>query len=318
MELNKLKARIFSNMGQPASVFGVALIEYMKENDKVMVLSADMSNYAGLDKFKRLYPQNFINVGISEQNMIGVAAGFASEGYKVIVDAQSCFLSMRSFEQLRQFGGYMRFPIIFVGINAGMSLTYMGNTHYSIEDLGLVRNIPGMLVFSPCDAGEAVKAFEAALHADKPAYLRLMGSLGSQTIYTDDYCFEIGKPITLRQGGDVQILATGNMVSVAIKAADVLMKNGINAQVLDVHTIKPFDESCLSSSVKLIVSIEEHLVSSGLCGVVAFELARRSCHPKFIPLGLKDEYGKVGEYEWLLENRGLTVENPVLQVRDNL
>jgi transketolase len=318
MELNKLKIKIFSNMGQSASVFGVALLEYMKTNDRVMVLSADMSNNAGLDKFRRTYPDHFINVGISEQNMIGVAAGFASEGYKVIVEAQSCFLSMRSFEQLRQYSGYMKFPIVFVGINAGLSLTYMGNTHFSVEDIGLVRNIPGLNVISPCDAGEAVKAFEAALNSDSSTYLRLMGSLGTKAVYSDDFQYEIGQPILLREGDDIQILATGNMVALALDVADRLEEDGICAQVLDVHTLKPFQVDCLSLNSKLIVTLEEHTIVSGLGSVVGFELAKLSSHPKLLAIGLEDGYGKVGDYDWMLENRGLSVENILRKIKVNI
>ena len=298
-------------MGQPASVFGVALMEVMKQNDNVMVLSADMSNYAGLNKFKEAYPDHFINMGISEQNMIGVAAGLASEGYKVIVEAQSCFLSMRCFEQLRQYSGYMKFPIVFVGINAGMSLTYMGNTHFSVEDMGLVRNIPGMTVLSPCDAGEAVKAFDEAMKLDKPSYLRLMGSLGAKAVYKDDFKFKIGTPNELREGDEVQLLATGSMVDVAINVSDLLKEKGYNAQVLDIHTLKPFNAECLSFSSKLIVTIEEHTLVSGLASVVSAELAKMKMHPVLLPIGLNDEYGKVGEYPWMLENRGLTSQNIV-------
>ena len=314
MELNKMKCKIFSTMGQPASVFGVALMEIMKQNDKIMVLSADMSNYAGLNKFKDAYPDHFINMGISEQNMIGVAAGMASEGYKVIVEAQSCFLSMRSFEQLRQYSGYMKFPIVFVGINAGLSLTYMGNTHFSVEDMGLVRNIPNMTIFSPCDAGEAVKAFDAALKMNTPVYLRLMGSLGSKSIYKDDFNFEVGEPIELKEGDDIQILATGSMVDVAINASDLLKEKDINAQVLDVHTLKPFNAAVLSKTAKIIVTIEEHTLISGLASVVSSYLVREPSHPALLSIGLKDEYGEVGEYPWMLEKRELTADIVVSKI----
>ena len=305
-------------MGQPASVFGVALMEIMRQNDNIMVLSADMSNYAGLNKFKETYPDHFINMGISEQNMIGVAAGLASEGYKVIAEAQSCFLSMRCFEQLRQYSGYMKFPIVFIGINAGMSLTYMGNTHFSVEDMGLVRNIPGMTILSPCDAGEAVKAFDEAMKLDGPVYLRLMGSLGSKSIYKDDFNFDIGNPIELRAGEDIQILATGSMVDIAINASDKLREKGVNAQVLDVHTIKPFNSACLSKTTQLIVTIEEHTLISGLASVVAYSLSQMPSHPQLLPLGLKDEYGKIGDYLWMIENRDLDSESIVLTILNKL
>lgn len=319
MEINKLKAKIFSNMGEPASIFGMALMEQMKVRNDIIVLSADMSNYAGLDKFKRTYPNNFINMGIAEQNMVGVAAGLASEGYRVVVEAQSCFLSMRSFEQARQYAGYMKYPIIFIGINAGMSLEYMGNTHFSIEDLGLMRNIPGMTVFSPCDAGEATKAFEAALNLNGPSYIRLMGSIGAKTVFAEDYQFETGKAVKLRDGDDVQILATGNMVSEAIDASKILEENNIMASVYDVHTIKPLDTGCISKSVKLLVSVEEHTVVSGLGSAISSYISSTvDRYPRLLQIGINDCYGPVGEYNYMLEKAGLKAENIANNIINNI
>lgn len=318
MQINKLKAKIFSNMGEPASIFGMALIEQMKTRNDIMVLSADMSNYAGLDKFRRTYPDNFINMGIAEQNMVGTAAGLACEGYRVVVEAQSCFLSMRSFEQARQYAGYMKFPIVFVGINAGMSLEYMGNTHFSIEDLGLMRNIPGMTIFSPCDAGEATKAFEAALNLEGPSYIRLMGSMGARTVYTEDFQFEVGKAVNLLDGKDVQILATGNMVSEALDASEKLKEHGISAAVLDVHTIKPLDVECISKSTKLIVTVEEHTLVSGLGAAVASHIASATeSYPRLLQIGINDSYGPVGEYNYMLEKAGLNSDSIVKEVIHN-
>ena len=319
MEINKLKAKIFSNMGEPASIFGVALLEQMKERNDIMVLSADMSNYAGLDKFRRTYPDNFINMGISEQNMVGVAAGLTSEGYRVIVEAQSCFLSMRSFEQIRQYAGYMKFPIIFVGINAGMSLEYMGNTHFSLEDMGLMRNIPGMTVYSPCDASEAVKAFEAALELDGPSYIRLMGSMGAKAVYFEDFNFETGKAIKLTEGEDVQILATGNMVSEALDVAKMLQESGISVCVMDVHTLKPLDTDCISRKARLLVTIEEHTLISGLGAAVASYISSsNNNYPNLLQIGINDCYGVVGEYNYMLEQSGLKAINIYNQIINRL
>lgn len=318
MQINKLKAKIFSNMGEAASIFGIALIEQMKTRDDIMVLSADMSNYAGMDKFRRTYPNNFINMGIAEQNMVGTAAGLASEGYRVVVEAQSCFLSMRAFEQIRQYAGYMKFPIIFVGINAGMSLEYMGNTHFSIEDIGLMRNIPGMTIFSPCDAGEATKVFEAALKIEGPSYIRLMGSMGANTVFTEDFDFRIGENIILSDGEDVQILATGNMVTEALTASVRLRELGINASVLDVHTIKPLDTDSISKTAKLIVTIEEHTITSGLgAAVTSYVATSRAKYPRILQLGIKDCFGPVGEYNFMLEKSKLNATNIAKEIIDN-
>jgi transketolase len=303
--------------GQNGAVFGSAL-EFYHDQYQIKVLTSDMAYGAGLSRYKQKYLNDFYDVGIAEQNLMGITAGLASEGFKCVATAQACFLSMRSFEQMRQYAGYMKFPIIFIGINAGLSLTYMGNTHFSVEDLGLARSIPGMTVFSPCDAGEAAKAFEAALNLEGPSYIRLMGSLGAQMVHQDDFNLEVGQPLELRSGEDIQILATGNMVSVALGVANELANEGISAQLLDVHTIKPFDASCLSEKAKLIVTIEEHTLVNGLGSLVAGILATRKNHPILLPIGLEDGYGKVGEYNWMLEGRGLTVENIVKQIKNTL
>ena len=175
-----------------------------------------------------------------------------------------------------------------------------------------------MTVFSPCDAGEAAKAFEAALDLGGPSYIRLMGSLGAQMVHQDDFNLEVGQPLELRSGEDIQILATGNMVSVALGVANELANEGISAQLLDVHTIKPFDASCLSEKAKLIVTIEEHTLVNGLGSLLAGILATRKNHPILLPIGLEDGYGKVGEYNWMLEDRGLTVDNIVKQIKNSL
>ena len=184
--MNKFNSRAYCRLGQSGSVFGMELME-QAQNYNFKVLSSDMSVVAGLDRFKREYPQNFYNVGIAEQNLLGVAAGLDSEGYKTIAVAQACFISMRSFEQVRQYLGYMGGKVMCVGINSGFSLTFFGNTHYAIEDIALMRSIPNMTILSPADAGEAVKAFETALKVDGPVYLRLSGSLMTPIVYNGYY-----------------------------------------------------------------------------------------------------------------------------------
>ena len=219
---NKINVKLLSMAGQGGSAFGIALMEMMKERDNIMVLSADMSTPAGLDKFKATYPDHFINVGIAEQNMIGIAAGLAEEGYKVICVAQACFITMRCFEQIRQYAGYMGIPMVLVGIGSGLSLQYMGNTHYSLEDIALMRMIPGMNVMAPCDSLEAMKTLQTAVNQNSSSYIRLWGGTGIPTVHTEDFHFEYGKAIILREGKDLTLVATGSMVSLALKVAESL------------------------------------------------------------------------------------------------
>ena len=305
--MNKFNSRAYGRLGQSGSIFGMELME-QADNYLFKVLSSDMSVVAGLDRFKKTYPDNFYNVGIAEQNLLGVAAGLDSEGYKTIAVAQACFISMRSFEQIRQYLGYMGGKVMCVGINSGFSLTFFGNTHYAIEDLALMRTIPNMTVLSPADAGEAVKLFDAALKVDGPVYLRLSGSLNTPIVYKEDYYLEIGKAVILQEGKDIVIFATGLMVSNALKATELLAENGITATVVDIHTIKPIDKECILSNCdkKLMVSVEEHNVVGGMGTAIADVLSETRNTPALLKLGVQDHFMPVGDYNYLVEQAELS------------
>ena len=307
--MNKFNPRAYYRLGQSGSIFGMELME-QAENYPFKVLSADMSVVAGLDRFKKTYPENFYNVGIAEQNLLGIAAGLDSEGFKTIAVAQACFLSMRSFEQVRQYLGYMGGKVMCVGINSGFSLTFFGNTHYAIEDMSLMRSIPNMTVLSPADAGEAVKLFDAALKVDGPVYMRLCGSLNTPIVYKEDYQLEIGKAITLKEGKDIVIFSTGLMVNNALKAAELLLEKGIEATVVDIHTIKPIDKGCIFSNCnkKMMVSVEEHNVVGGLGTAIADVLSETRNTPPLLKIGVQDHFMPVGDYNYLVEQAGLSSE----------
>lgn len=299
--MENYNAKLMAMVGQSASIFGLTLMEMVSQRDDIVILSADQSTPAGLDKFKATYPERFYNVGIAEQNMIGIAAGLADEGYLPICVAQACFLSMRAFEPIRQFAGYMRKPMILVGLFSGFSTTFLGNTHYAQEDIALMRMIPGMQVLSPADGLEAAKCFEAAVESGKPTYIRLWGKTGSPIVYDSDYRYEIGKAVRLREGKDIQIIASGSMVVQALVVADQLSEMGIEGEVIDMHTIKPIDLSLLDSH-KQIFSIEEHSVVGGLGD------AMRESGLEIHKIGIEDQFGNVGDYNYLLEQHNLTSE----------
>lgn len=305
---NKVNFKLMSMAGQGGSVFGISLIELMNHRSDLVVLSSDMSTPAGLDKFKAAFPGRFMNMGIAEQNMIGTAAGLADEGYKPVCVAQACFITMRCFEQVRQYCGYMQIPMVIVGIGSGVSLQYMGNTHYAIEDLALMRIIPGMEVIAPCDSYEAVKSFEYAVNSKHPVYIRLFGGTAIPAVFNEEVAYECGKAIKMREGADVQIIATGSMVGTAMKAADEFAAEGIATAVLDMHTIKPLDAEAIDLNKKLIVTLEEHNIIGGLGGAVAEVLSRYTTHPKLLTLGVDDCFLSVGSYQYLLQQCGLDVE----------
>lgn len=317
--MNKFNPRVFSRLGLSGSIFGMELMEQVG-NYPFKVLSSDMSVVAGLDRFKKEYPDNFYNVGIAEQNLLGVAAGLDSEGFKTIAVAQACFISMRSFEQVRQFLGYMGGKVMCVGINSGFSLTFFGNTHYAIEDMALMHSIPNMTVLSPADAGEAIKLFDAALKVDGPVYLRLTGSLNTPIVYKEDYELKIGQAITLKEGEDIAIFATGLMVSNALKAAELLAEKGITATVVDMHTIKPIDKDTIQKncSKKLLVSVEEHNVIGGLGSTIADVLSEQRNSSPLLKLGVQDHFMPVGDYNYLVEQAGLTPEQIAESIENKL
>lgn len=305
--IDKINSRIFSRLGQSGAIFGMSLMEQVKEHP-IKVVSADMSIVSGLDRFKKLYPNDFYNVGIAEQNMIGVAAGLSSEHYKSVSVAQACFISMRSFEQIRQYLGYMRNNVVCVGINSGLSLTFFGNTHYAIEDVSLMSSIHNMIVISPADAGEAVKAFEASLRVDVPVYLRLSGGLNCPVVYKDDFDFTIGRANVLNEGDDITIFATGTMVKAALRALEFMQD--LSVKVVDVHTLKPFDRDVVERSInsRLLVSLEEHNVFGGLGSAVADVLSEIGRTPPLLKLGIKGYFDLIGNYDYLLRQSRLTPE----------
>jgi len=307
IEINKLNARIYSKLGQSGATFGLGIFDVLDEDFDIVVLSSDMSRAAGLDRFKTQYPERFFNVGIAEQNMIGVASGLSSEGKNVIVTAQAAFLSMRSCEQMRQYLGYMKSSVIAVGLGAGFALTYFGNTHYAIEDVSIMRSIPGMTILSPSDAGQAAKALVAAVNLKKPVYIRLTSTMNCPIVYNEDYSFIIGKSIKVKDGKDITIFATGSMVYYSIKAAEIIENEGISVRVIDMHTIKPIDEemvtNCLDSN--MFVSIEEHSIIGGIGSAISEYISDIKNSPTLLRLGVMDTFSHPGEYLYLLEQHRL-------------
>lgn len=318
--MDNLNARVVSRLGQAGLVFGLALPEYMSKHGGIKVVSADMSRPAGLDRFKNQYPNDFYNTGIAEQNMLGVAAGLASEGYTTVAEAQACFMSMRSFEQVRQYMGYMQFPIVCVGINSGFSLTFFGNSHYAVEDIAIMRTISNVTVLSASDALMAVTLFEKALVMHAPVYLRLAGGLNTPIVYQSQPDVRVGGSNVLRDGTDVTLLATGSMVHNALHAAELLSQQGIDAKVVDMYSIKPIDKEQIVNATKskLIVTIEEHNVVGGLGGAVAEVLSELGSTAKLLRLGVNDQYATVGDYAYLLAQYRLTPELIAEDILKNL
>ncbi|MGA9087415.1 MAG: transketolase C-terminal domain-containing protein, partial [Methanoregula sp.] len=264
----------------------------------------------GLTRFKEKFPEKFLNIGIAEQNMVGIAAGMAKEGKNVFVTTYANFLAMRAYEQIRIQLGYMGFGVKVIGTGSGLAMGMSGNTHYGIEDIALMRAIPGLMVVSPADGTETTKVIREAAEYHGPVYIRLSGTLNNPIVYTEEYLFEFGKAVLLRRGTDISIIATGTMVHESLVAADILEKeNGISASVINMHTIKPLDTSIINDICvhsRLAVTVEEHSVIGGLGGAVAEYLSGLSAAPRLMRIGIPDCFQKTGDYQYLLGQNGLT------------
>lgn len=307
-EINPSNARQWSRIGS-RGVFGQAILAVAEHHPELMVLSADLGNSSGLDRFKKTYPDQFLNVGIAEQNMIGVAAGLAKEGYNVFATSFAPFIAMRASEQVRMNLGYMGMNVKAVAIGSGVSMAFLGNSHYGIEDAAVMRAIPNITIVSPADCSEIFKTVEAAAQFEGPMYIRLTGAVGNPTVYDSDYSFEIGKAIFLRDPAEITFVATGSMVYEALQAANLLEARGLKVGVVNMHTLKPLDISALDlilDKSKLVITVEEHSIIGGLGSAVAEYKTRRKNSPPHLILGLPDAFGVTGEYKFLLEKYGLT------------
>ena len=301
--------------------FGSAFSELAPERNDVIAMSADFTRSSGLERFSKAYPEKFINVGIAEQNLIGVASGLASEGNNVFVTSFAAFIATRSYEMVKIHCGYMKHNIKVIGLASGFGVQQQGNTHYGLDDLCLMRSIPGLTILSPADSTEVVKATEALMDFNGPAYLRLCGEAGDPMVYKEDYQFEIGKAITLREGYDVTIVATGTMVYQSLQAAKKLAEEGIECTVINMHTINPLDKDAIDMychNCKLVVTVEEGFVTGGLGAAVAEELVQSGKRvPPMQIIGLT-EFPHAGSYKYMLEQTGLDAAHIAERIKSAL
>lgn len=300
--------------------YGEALVELGKNNKNVVVLDADLSKSTKTDLFKKAYPERHINVGISEADLIGTAAGLATCDKIVFASTFAMFAAGRAFEQIRNTVAYPKLNVKIAPTHAGISVGEDGGSHQSIEDIALMRAIPGMVVLSPCDAVETKKMVMAAAEYYGPVYLRL-GRLDVETVLDEeDYDFKIGIANTLKDGKDVTVISTGLMTQEALKAATELEKEGISVRVINMGTIKPLDAETVvkaAKETKFIVTAEEHSVIGGLGSAVS-ELLSEVYPTKVKKLGIYDKFGQSGKGQELLEKYELTAEKIISMIKDNL
>ncbi len=298
--------------------YGNALAELGAEYENLVVLDADLAAATKTGVFKKAFPDRHIDCGIAECNMMGIAAGLATTGKIPFASSFAMFAAGRAFEQVRNSIGYPKLNVKIGATHAGISVGEDGATHQCNEDIALMRTIPGMVVINPSDDVEAKAAVRAAIEHEGPVYLRF-GRLAVPVINeTPDYKFELGKGVVLREGKDVTIIATGLPVSECLTAADKLAADGIDARVINIHTIKPLDEELVLTAAKetgKIVTVEEHSVIGGLGSAVCDVLSEK-CPTKVMKIGINDVFGESGPAVELVKKYGLDADSIYAKVKD--
>ena len=298
--------------------YGKALVDLGEQNDKVVVLDADLAGATMTKYFKAAHPDRFFDCGIAEANMMNIGAGLSTMGLIPFCSTFAMFGAGRAYEQIRNSIAYPKFNVKICCSHAGVSVGEDGGSHQSIEDIGLMRLIPGMTVIVPADANEARKATFALAEFQGPAYMRLARL--ATPVFEEDYPFEIGKANVLREGKDVAVFACGLMVNEALEAAKLLSAEGIEISVINVHTIKPIDAACVTEYAQKcgnVVTVEEHSVIGGLGDAVADVLMGKVCC-RFRKIGVNDQFGQSGKAADVLREYGLTADQIAAKIKETL
>ncbi|MBY5455772.1 transketolase [Rhizobium leguminosarum] len=304
VELSSRNARTWSRIG-PRAVYGQALTALATENENIIAMSADLGRSSGLDRFSKEYPDQFLNTGIAEQNMVGCAAGLARMGFDVFASTFAPFASMRASEQVRMNMGYMGEPVKLVALGSGLAMAYLGNSHFGLEDVAVMRTVPGLTIISPADCSEIYKTLEACVGFDQPVYIRLTGTPNAPVVYTEDYTFEIGKAVWLTPPREVMLISSGTTVGHCLLAAEKLKEADLNVGVLNMHTIKPLDAVALADVARhasTVFVIEEHTTVGGLGSAILDHYnASGMPFPRIVTHGIPDRFVETGDYAFMLK-----------------
>lgn len=287
------------------------LIELASKDRDIIVLTSDSRGSASMGNFARQLPDQFIEIGIAEQNIVGIAAGLAASGKKPYVASPACFLSMRSIEQVKVDVAYSKTNVKLIGISGGLSYGALGMSHHSLQDIAVMRAIPGINIILPADRLETKKMTEALVNSSEPAYIRIGRNPVNDVHSSDDFTFEIGKAVVMSEGTDITIIAAGETVRVAVDAALELRYKGISCRVLNMHTLKPLDEEAVMKAAKEtghIITIEEHSIYGGLGAAVA-QVVVENCPVPVKMIAIPDEPAIPGKSEEVFEYYGLSVSN---------
>ncbi len=304
-----------NELKDPRKTFGEAVIEAAEKNPNVVVLSADSSSGSGLGAFPERFPDRHFEFGIMEQGVIGFASGLATTGKIPVFAAIAPFVTARPFEMFRNDLGYMNQNVKVVGRCAGLTYDQLGSTHHSIDDVAIIRTIPGVTIFNPGDPVTIRKAVHAMINLTGPCYMKI-GSPKMPVLYPEDVTFTTGKGIVMKEGRDVTLIGTGTVLSKAVAAAGLLEKSGISVRLIDIHTVKPLDRDLILKAARetgRIVTVEEHFIAGGLGSAIA-ELCSQEYPVKMKMIGIGDFYASNGPYEELLGKYGLQPE----QIKDTV
>lgn len=308
-EIKKSTVRSWSRLGQRATFFGIAMPEIAEKYDNLMVLTADLSQLSNLDRFAARYPDQFLNTGIAEQNMIGIAAGLAMEGELVFATTYASFIAVRDLEHVRQHLSNLKLNVKLVGTAAGVVAARSGIAHWASEDIAFMRALPYMTVMSAADSLEAYHMAHYAAEYQGPMYIRINGVPNCPMVYNEEYVFEPEKISIIKEGKDIALLGTGLMVHEALEAARQLEDKGISCTVANVHTVKPLDTETLDrifSSHRMIVTLEEHNVIGGMGSAVAEYKSTKAYMPRQVFIGFPDAFTTAGTTQYIWEQFGIT------------
>lgn len=310
------KIRALSSQG-PSGAVARSIVQLPETNNKVVVCTPDLSRYSGLEKFKGMYPDRFFNVGIAEQNLIGVACGLAGEGFKPFVSSYASFASTRALDQIKISMAYMNMPITVLGYGSGLSVGILGATHICIDDLAIFGALPNITILSPCDGLQVAKCIEAASEYDKPVYIRLTGGLKLDVTDREDYKFDIGENRVIKKGSDVVFFVIGSVISRVIQSVDLLEQEGISCSIVNIHTFKPFNQNIVDQFCdhKLFVTVEEHNKYGGLGSLISDLIVKNKMKVDLMKIAVDDYYPKAASYERLLDDAGFGVDSMYKKVK---
>ncbi len=297
---------MINELKDPRKTFGEAVLEAARTNQDIVVLSADSSSGSGLGDFARTFPDRHFEFGIMEQGVVGFASGLASTGKIPVFAAIAPFVTARPYEMFRNDLGYMNQNVKVVGRCAGLTYDQLGSTHHSIDDVAIIRTIPGVTIINPGDPVTIRKAVKAMIQHKGPCYMKI-GSPKMPVLYPEDIDFELGKGIVMKEGSDVTLIGTGTVLSKAVAAASLLEDAGVSVRLIDMHTVKPLDRDLILSAARetgRIVTVEEHFIAGGLGSAIA-EICSQECPAKMKMIGIGDFYASNGPYEDLLAKYGL-------------